>query len=80
MAYETIIFERKKHTALITLNRPERLNALGGTLMPELNTAVEDFNADPQMRAGILTGAGRAFCAGKPQRQQGAMGSARQFT
>lgn len=57
-------YEKHDFYAVFTLNRPERLNALGGMLMPELNTAVEDFNADPQMRAGILTGAGRAFCAG----------------
>ena len=58
--------EYEKHDvyAIFTLNRPERLNALGGTLMAELDAAIGDFDADPQMRVGILTGAGRAFCAG----------------
>ena len=58
--------EYEKHDvyAIFTLNRPERLNALGGSLMAELDDAVDDFNDDPQMRAGIVTGAGRAFCAG----------------
>ena len=58
--------EYEKHDvySIFTLNRPERLNALGGTLMAELDAAIGDFDADPQMRVGILTGAGRAFCAG----------------
>src|SRR5688572_6228988 len=59
-----VIYEKRDSYAIFTLNRPERLNALGGTLRAEMEEAVDDFNADPQMRAGILTGAGRAFCAG----------------
>ena len=46
------------------MNRPERLNALGGAMQADLEAAVADFEADPEMRAGIVTGAGRAFCAG----------------
>ena len=58
--------EYDKHDvyAIFTLNRPKRLNALGGTLMADLDAAIKDFTNDPQMRVGILTGAGRAFCAG----------------
>ena len=59
-----LIYEKKDVFAVFTLNRPERLNALGVGLNQELEAAVEDFNADPQMRVGILTGAGRAFSAG----------------
>ena len=50
--------------AIFTMNRPERLNALGGAMQEDLKRAVADFEADPEMRAGIVTGAGRAFCAG----------------
>ena len=59
-----VIYEKRDFYALFTLNRPERLNALGGTLMAEMAEAVADFNADVNMRAGIVTGSGRAFCAG----------------
>ena len=46
--------EYEKHDvyAIFTLNRPERLNALGGTLMAELNEAMAGFDADPRMRVG----------------------------
>lgn len=51
--------------AIFTMNRPDRLNALGGAMMDDLELALADFNADPSMRVGILTGAGdRAFSAG----------------
>lgn len=59
-----LLYEKHDVYAIFTLNRPERLNALGGGLMGQLDEAIEDFNADPKMRAGILTGSGRAFCAG----------------
>src|SRR5262245_23605855 len=59
-----LLYEKKDHYAIFTYNRPERLNALGGTLHEDLAEAMEDFNADPAMRVGIVTGAGRAFCAG----------------
>ena len=48
----------------ITLNRPERLNAMNRQLIDDLARAVNDANADPATRAMILTGAGKAFCAG----------------
>ena len=50
--------------AVFTMNRPDRLNALGGTMQSELTSALADFGGDAKMRAGILTGAGRAFSAG----------------
>lgn len=59
-----LIYEKFEHHAVCTMNRPERLNALGGSMMTELTSALADFTADPAMRAGILTGAGRAFSAG----------------
>ncbi len=59
-----LLYEKHDVYAIFTMNRPERLNALGGALMEQLDEAIADFNADPTMRAGILTGTGRAFCAG----------------
>jgi enoyl-CoA hydratase/carnithine racemase len=59
-----LIYEKHETYAVFTMNRPERLNALGGTRMTDLRDALADFTADPEMRAGILTGAGRAFSAG----------------
>src|SRR2546421_9062229 len=49
---------------LLTLNRPERRNALTVELMAELTAAIENANADPQQRILILRGAGKAFCTG----------------
>ena len=48
----------------ITLNRPEKLNALGGHMRRDLAEALEEAGSDPDVRAVVLTGAGRAFCAG----------------
>ena len=53
-----------KHYAIFTMNRPERLNALGRQMWADQSAALQDFNNDPEMRAGILTGKGRAFSAG----------------
>jgi enoyl-CoA hydratase/carnithine racemase len=59
-----LVYEKRGRYAVFTMNRPERLNALGGSMMSELRDALADFTADPEMRAGILTGTGRAFSAG----------------
>lgn len=61
--YQTIILEKQDHVARITLNRPDRLNALNRQMFRELNAALEDVASDKEMRALVLTGAGRAFCA-----------------
>lgn len=64
MNFETIIYEKKGRSAKITLNRPEALNALNTTLREELCLAVDDIEKDEEIGVLILTGAGRAFCAG----------------
>src|SRR5207244_6034317 len=65
MAYEYILSERQGSVALITLNRPDKLNALSFPLMQELGDALTGFEADDDIKAVILTGAGeRAFSAG----------------
>ncbi len=65
MAYEYILTERLDGAAIVTLNRPEKLNALSFPLMTELDDALCDYEADDDIKSVILTGAGdRAFSAG----------------
>lgn len=64
MSYQQIQSTRDGATAVITLNRPERMNALTKVLEAELRDAVEAAARDDAVRAIVLTGAGRAFCAG----------------
>lgn len=60
-----VLLEIRDKVALITLNKPERLNALDIGVWKELMAAAEAVDDNPQVRAAILTGAGdRAFCAG----------------
>ena len=64
MAY--VDYEKRGHVAIITLNRPERMNALGRELGAELRAAEAEFVADNDAWLGVYTGAGdRAFCAGR---------------
>ncbi|MFZ6644979.1 crotonase/enoyl-CoA hydratase family protein [Undibacterium sp. TJN25] len=62
--YETIKYDISDHILTITLNRPEKLNAFTGKMMAELIDAFDKADADDDVRAIIMTGAGRAFCAG----------------
>ena len=64
MSFEYIIYERKGPIAYITLNRPEKLNALNDGLMTEFREAMGVVQADTEVRALIITGAGRAFSSG----------------
>ena len=64
MQFETLLFERRDHVAFVTLNRPDRLNALNGALIADLTAAAVAIDADEAIRAVLLTGAGRAFCSG----------------
>jgi len=64
MAYEQILYEVKDHILTLTLNRPDKLNALTPHMRNELIDAFDRADADDRVRAVILTGAGRAFCAG----------------
>jgi|HubBroStandDraft_4_1064222.scaffolds.fasta_scaffold478448_1 enoyl-CoA hydratase/carnithine racemase len=60
-----LLVDRHKHVTVLTLNRPHKLNALGGTLREELTSAMAEFDADPEQYVAIITGAGdRAFSAG----------------
>ena len=64
MGYEDIILEKKENIATITLNRPEKLNALGGQMGEELKDAYRFLEEDDETRVVVITGAGRAFCSG----------------
>jgi enoyl-CoA hydratase/carnithine racemase len=64
MAFTQIIYEVKNAVAQVTLNRPDRLNAWTKTMMEELIAAADMADADDAVRVVIVTGAGRAFCAG----------------
>ena len=63
-AYENLLYEKQRNGLLITLNRPEALNALSQGLRDEIDAALEEARQDPEIRAVVLTGAGRAFSAG----------------
>jgi len=64
MTYECLIYEVKDSIATLTLNRPDRLNALGGSLRDDLHDAITRSAADPEVRVMIITGAGKGFCSG----------------
>ncbi len=64
MSYETILAESEDGVGIITLNRPDKLNAMNRQLMRELSDAIKTFEADDGIGCVVLTGAGRAFSAG----------------
>jgi len=68
MSFETVIYEVQNNVAVITLNRPDALNALSQQLVEELPLAIKKAVED-KARAVVLTGAGRAFCAGGDLRE-----------
>lgn len=59
-----VLCERDGHVATITLNRPDRLNAISGPMLAELGAMLKECDADRNVRAIVLTGAGRGFCSG----------------
>src|SRR5579872_3918099 len=63
-AFDTLIYAVEDGIATITLNRPEKLNAFTAKMMSEMIAAFDRIDADDDVRAVIVTGAGRAFCAG----------------
>ncbi|WP_417316622.1 enoyl-CoA hydratase [Emcibacter sp.] len=64
MSYEMILVDRKEPVGVITLNRPEALNALNSQLMNEMTEALRGFEADDEIRAIVITGSEKAFAAG----------------
>jgi enoyl-CoA hydratase/carnithine racemase len=63
-AFESLLYERRGAVALLTFNRPQRMNAIGGTLKQDITDAMRHAGEDDEVRAIVMTGAGAAFCAG----------------
>jgi 2-(1,2-epoxy-1,2-dihydrophenyl)acetyl-CoA isomerase len=59
-----VLLERRGSILILTLNNPEKYNALGGTTVPELSAAFDAVKEQPDIRAIVLTGAGKGFCSG----------------
>ena len=64
MNYEALLFEKKESIAIITLNSPDKLNAISLKMKENLFAATDEVNKDDSIKVAILTGAGRGFCAG----------------
>ncbi len=64
MTYESLLYNVDDHVALVTINRAEKMNTWNATVSAELSAAMRQANRDDEVRAVVLTGAGRAFCAG----------------
>ena len=61
---DELLAQRDGPVLVLTLNRPERLNAISGPMLAALSRLLVDANHDPEVRAVILTGTGRGFCSG----------------
>jgi enoyl-CoA hydratase/carnithine racemase len=64
MAYEDLLLEKKEHVAIVTLNAPQKLNAIGRGMSQSIARVAEDLALDDDVRVVIVTGAGRGFCSG----------------
>jgi enoyl-CoA hydratase len=76
MTYETLIVERRDGVTLVTLNRPEALNALNSRVLADLLAAMADFDADPAQGCAVVTGSAKAFAAGADIKEMQAQGFA----
>jgi 2-(1,2-epoxy-1,2-dihydrophenyl)acetyl-CoA isomerase len=80
VAYETVLYEKKNGVATITLNRPQALNAFVSEMNKEVLETLKDAERDSVVRCVVITGAGRAFCAGQDLKgrtpeQKGSLGA-----
>jgi enoyl-CoA hydratase len=73
MAYETILVERDGRVGIITLNRPQALNALNSQVMNDVTSAATEFDNDPGIGAIIITGSAKAFAAGADIKEMAAL-------
>ena len=64
MNYQTVTITKENNVGILTLNRPDKLNAVDFTMMEEAPAALEELSSDRQIRVLIITGSGRGFCAG----------------
>src|ERR1700736_3217749 len=70
MAYATIVVEKLEAVARLTLNRPERVNALNRTMLEEIGAALDTGEHDPDIRVVVVRGAGSAFSSGFDLKEQ----------
>ena len=68
--FETVLYEKRGAICSIVLNRPQKLNAANDQLVEDVNDALFEFDADPDLQVAILSGAGRAFCSGADVQQR----------
>jgi len=71
MSDSVLLIDREAPVAVVTLNRPDQMNALNAELRIAIGTTFAELEADPEIRAIVLTGAGRAFCAGMDLKEIG---------
>ncbi len=64
MSFETITLNKDEHIATITLNRPDKMNALNTLMLQEMAVAIDEIVQDDDVRVMVLTGAGKVFCSG----------------
>src|SRR5262252_11199203 len=67
-----VLYDQEDQIVTMTLNRPEALNSINRQLKRELNEAIRRFDGDDSARVAIITGAGRAFCAGRDLKERAA--------
>jgi len=79
MPFDTILFEIADSVATITLNRPDKLNSFTAAMHVELREALQRVRDDPGVRALLITGAGRGFCAGQDLSERVMSGGAASF-
>ena len=70
MKLETLLFEVNDGVALMTLNRPERLNAMNRAMLRDIQSALDEVEREPSIRVAVVTGAGRAFSTGFDLKEQ----------
>ena len=76
MSYDTLLVEQRDRVLLVTLNRPEALNALNSQLLSELLDVMAAFDADPGLGCAVITGSAKAFAAGADIKEMSAQGFA----
>jgi enoyl-CoA hydratase/carnithine racemase len=76
MEYRDLIYDVSDNIATVTLNRPERLNAISGGMLASFSDAFREADHDRNVRVIILTGAGKGFCSGLDLKEQGANANA----
>tara|TARA_B100000029_G_scaffold378773_2_gene373564 strand:- start:3 stop:779 length:777 start_codon:yes stop_codon:yes gene_type:complete len=67
---ETILYEKQGNIVVMTLNRPDSLNAINRQLRQEFSDAIVEFDNDPEAFVAVVTGAGRAFCSGRDLKER----------